>query len=87
MHRKFDYSTASILIGALSIEWLFAPRPFDPYKHHDVGTMIAIVTICFAMARLRPERPPATRMGRVVDWLALVLRVRVDRARHSNTAG
>ena len=51
--RNLDYSSMSILIGILRLAWFFAPRPFDPYKHHSVGTVIAIVAMGFAVAGFR----------------------------------
>ncbi len=70
MDQKLDYSTLSILIGVLSVAWLFAPRPFDLAKHYDVGAWIAMLSILLAIAGFRQGRHRRALLGLSIGLLS-----------------
>ena len=63
LRQRLNYAFVSPWIAAASIAWFPLPAPFDPYKHHAIGTVIAILAVCFAIAGFRVN--PSSRRSAV----------------------
>ena len=58
--RQSRYGIASLIVSALTVLWFitnFFEMPFDPYKHHRIGTVASVLAVILAIAAYRqPNR-------------------------------